>query len=183
MESTNTVPATLQAGDSLTWRRSIPAYPASDGWVLRYRLVNAATTIDIIATADGDDHLVTIPAATSASYTAGDYTAVEYATRGAERATLGQTALTIKPDIPAMGAGFDARTPAQRALADLRTALNRWISSQGHVSEYEIAGRRMRFANVGEIRSRIALAEQEVAREQASQPGAKPPARRLLVRY
>jgi len=183
MDSTNTIPAVLQAGDSLNWRRSLQAYTATDGWTLHYRLVNATTTIDITATADGDDHLVAIPASTSAGYAAGDYTAVEYVTKGADRATLGQTALTIKPDIPAMGAGFDARTPAQRALADLRAALNRWLSTQGHVSEYEIAGRRMRFANVGEIRSRIALAEQEVAREQAAQPGAKPPARRLLVRY
>lgn len=183
MQSTNTVPAALQAGDTISWRRVLPDYPASQGWVLHYRLVNPAGHIDIAATADGDDHLVTVGAVTSASYAPGDYTAVEYVVNGADRTTTGQTALSIKPDIPSMGAGFDGRTQAQRALADLRAALSRWLSSQGHVQEYEIAGRRMRFASVGEIRSRIALAEAEVTREQAAQPGAKPPARRLLVRY
>lgn len=183
MESTNTVPAVLQAGDTLTWRRALQAYPASDGWTLHYRLVNAATTIDIAAVADGADHLVTIPAATSATYAPGAYTAVEYVTKGAERATLGQYPTTVQPDIPAMSSGFDARSPAQKALDDLRAALSRWLSSQGHVQEYEIAGRHMRFANVSEIHKRIALAEAEVKREQAAQPGGKQPSRRLLVRY
>lgn len=183
MQSINTVPAVLQAGDTISWRRALPEYPASQGWVLHYRLVNTGGHIDIAASADGDDHVITVAAAASAAYTPGDYTAVEYVVNGPDRATIGQTAIAIKPDIPSMGAGFDGRTPAQRALADLRTALSRWLSSQGHVQEYEIAGRRMRFANVGEIRSRIALAEAEVAREQAAQPGAKPPVRRLLVRY
>lgn len=41
-----------------------------------------ATRIDIVATADGDAHLVNIPTATSAGYTAGEYTSIAQVTRG-----------------------------------------------------------------------------------------------------
>lgn len=181
-QTPTTEPTSLQAGDTITWRRLLPDYPASEGWELSYRLINAAARIDIVATADGDAHLVSIPAATSAGYTAGEYTSIAKVTRGADRHTVGQGVIVIKPDWAAAATGADARTPAQRALADLRAALMRWLSTQGHVQEYEIAGRRMRFATVDEIRQRIRIAEGEAAREQAATSG-KPIARRVLVRY
>lgn len=181
-QTPTTEPASLQAGDTIRWQRLLPDYPASAGWVLSYRLINAQARIDIVAAADGDAHLVTIGAATSAAYEAGEYTTVAQVTRGTDRHTVGQGTIVIKPDWAAAATGADARTPAQRALADLRAALMRWLSSQGHVQEYEIAGRRMRFASVDEIRQRIGIAEREVAREQASATG-KPVARRVLVRY
>lgn len=181
-QTPTTEPTSLQAGDTIRWQRLLPDYPASAGWVLSYRLINAQTRIDIVATADGDAHLVNIPTATSAGYTAGEYTSIAQVTRGADRYTVGQGTIVIKPDWAAAADGADARTPAQRALADLRAALMRWLSTQGHVQEYEIAGRRMRFATVDEIRQRIRIAEGEVAREQAAASG-KPIARRVLVRY
>ena len=181
-QTPTTEPTSLQAGDTIRWQRLLPDYPARAGWVLSYRLINAQTRIDIVATADGDAHLVNIPTATSAGYTAGEYTSIAQVTRGADRHTVGQGTIVIKPDWAAAADGADARTPAQRALADLRAALMRWLSTQGHVQEYEIAGRRMRFATVEEIRQRISIAEGEAAREQAAASG-KPIARRVLVRY
>ena len=154
-QTPTTEPTSLQAGDTITWRRLLPDYPASEGWELSYRLINAAARIDIVSTADGDAHLVNIPAATSAGYAAGEYTSIAQVTRGTDRHTVGQGAIVIKPDWAAATTGADARTPSQRALADLRAALMRWLSTQGHVQEYEIAGRRMRFATVDEIRQRI----------------------------
>lgn len=184
MSIASTVPASIQAGDTITWRRELPQYPASDGWVLSYRIINAGNRIDVVATADADAHLVTISAATTGSYVAGQYTAVEYVTRGTDRHTLGSGTITVLQDLAAMSAGYDARGEAQRALDDLRAALRRWLSSQGQVQEYEIAGRRMRFASAQEINSRIALAEREVLREQAASGMAGAlPARRVLVRF
>lgn len=180
-----TEPASLQAGDTLRWQRSLPDYPASDGWVLSYRLINAAARIDIVAAADGDTHSVLVPATTSASYAAGDYTWTAHVTRATERYTVGRGALRVLPDLAAATTNADGRTPAQRALADLRTALLGWLSSQGHVAEYEIAGRRMRFASAAEIQTRIAIAEREVSREAAALglAGSAQTARRVLVRY
>ena len=40
-QTPTTEPASLQAGDTLRWQRTLPDYPASEGWVLSYRLINA----------------------------------------------------------------------------------------------------------------------------------------------
>jgi len=59
------VPASLRAGDTATWLRSLADYPASDGWVLSYVLVKTGAQIAITATASGADHLVEVDAATN----------------------------------------------------------------------------------------------------------------------
>lgn len=177
-----TEPAALQAGDTLRWQRQLPDYPADAGWVLAYRLINAVTRIDIVSTADGAAHAVQVAASVSAAYPPGDYTWAAFVTSATERHTIGHGQLRVLPDLAAAAAGQDGRSEAQRALADLRAALLRWLSSSGHVSEYEIAGRRMRFASAQDIRARIAIAEQEVAREAAAL-GQRPPVRSVRVRF
>lgn len=182
MDTPTSEPASLQAGDTLRWQIALTAYPASNGWALAYRLSNAVSKVDITSAANGDDHLVDIPASTSAAYPPGDYTATRYVTRGAERHTLPPVTMRIVPDIAAMAGGFDARSPAQRALEDLRAALRQWLSTSGVVQDYSIAGRAMRFVNADEIRKRIALAQSEVNAELAAQ-GQRPASRRLYVRF
>ncbi len=176
-----TEPASIQAGDTICWQRTLPDYPASEGWQLSYRLISAAARIDVVATTEGDAYLVTIAAVTSAAYAPGPYTWQASVTRATERYTVGQGELTIKPDW-AFAGHADARSPATRALADLRAALLKWLSTSGQVQEYEIAGRRMRFATAFEIRERIRMAESEVRRE-ARELSGQSGARRVVVRY
>ena len=103
---------------------------------------------------------------------------------GAERITIDKQEWRILPDLTS-AQPTDARSEARRALDDLRAALRRWLASQGTVAEYEIAGRRMRFASAEDILKRIHLAEAEVARELQDERAASglAPRRRLLVRY
>ena len=183
-----TEPTILQAGDTLAWRVSLPAYPADDGWVLSYRLINADQRIDIVSLPAVDMpqlHAVQVAASVSAEYKPGTYSLVRVVTRGTERYTLSQGEITVLPDLAGADGPVDARSTARRALADLRAALARWLSSNGVVAEYEIAGRRMRFATAEDIRKRISLAESEVAREDAEQRlaaglGGR---RRVMVRF
>ena len=161
----STEPAVVTVGDTLAWTKSLADYPASAGWVLKYRLINAAGKIDILATASGSDHAVNVAAATSASYAAGTYSYQCYVEKGLERYTVGTGQIVIKPNLAAQIAGFDARGTWAKALDDLRAALATWVANSGHVQEYEIAGRRMRFASSEDIRKRIAIAEKEAARE------------------
>lgn len=180
-------PTTLQAGDTISWTVELPDYPASSGWSLSYRLINAEAVIDIDATTDPERpgaFRVDIPASTSAGHFAGVYTCVRYVTRGAERITIDKQEWRILPDLTS-AQPTDARSEARRALDDLRAALRRWLASQGTVAEYEIAGRRMRFASAEDILKRIHLAEAEVARELQDERAASglAPRRRLLVRY
>lgn len=183
MEPQTTEPALLQAGDTLRWRITLPDFPASDGWTLAYRLINAAATISIVAVADGDAHLVEVPAATSAAYPPGAYTGNRTVTRGTDRFTLAPWSPRVLPDL-ATALATDARGPAQRALDDLRAALLKWLASSGQVQEYEIAGRKMRFASMDEINKRITLAQREAAAEAAA-AGLSSAAgrRRVLVRF
>lgn len=180
-----TEPAFLQAGDTLKWQRSLPDYPASDSWVLSYRLINASNKYDITAAASGDDHLVTVAAATSAAYVAGDYEWTAVVTKASERYTVGNGRFTVRPDLSAKTAAFEARSTARKALADLRAALLAWLTSKGAVQEYEIAGRRMKFASADDIRKRISIAAGEVAREDAADRLAAglDAGRRVLVRF
>jgi len=163
-----TVPAVITAGDTLAWTRSLADYSAADGWVIAYRLINAAGKIDITGTASGQDHAVNVSAATSAGYAAGDYTYQEFVTKAAERHTTAVGSITIRPNLAAQAAGFEARGTWTKALADLRAALATWITSSGQVAEYEIAGRRMKFSTAADIRMRIAIAEKEAARERSA---------------
>jgi hypothetical protein len=178
-------PASVVAGDTITWLIATPDFPASAGWVLGYVLINAAGKITLTSSADGDDHLISISAATSAAYAAGDYTWQSAATLGTARHTIARGSLKIRPNLAAEAAGFEARSTARKALDDLRSALVTWLASNGQVQEYEIAGRRMKYASAADIQARISLVEREVAREDAAEKLAAGlnPARRILVRF
>ena len=183
-QTPTTEPASIQAGDTICWQRTLPDYPASDGWQLSYLLISTAAHIVVPATAAHDAHDahdITISAAASAAYPPGIYTWQASVARTGERYTVDKGAVTIKPNWATAG-NADARSPAARALADLRAALLKWLSTSGQVQEYEIAGRRMRFATAFEIRERIRMAESEVRRE-ARELSGQSAARRVVVRY
>lgn len=178
-------PAFVRAGDSVAWTRALADYPATS-WTLKYRLINSAGKIDITATASGTDHLINVSAATSATWAAGVYTWAAYVEGGSsERYTLGTGSITIQPNLAAQSAGFDARSTAKKALDDTRAALATWIASNGQVQEYEIAGRRMKYASAIDIEARIRLLEREVAREQVAEKLAAGlnTARQIRVRF
>ena len=160
-------PSSVVAGDTVAWTKSLADYSAADGWVLNYRLINAAGKIDIVATASGADHAVSVAAATSAAWAPGDYVWQGYVEKAAERYTVGSGAITIKPDLAAEAAGFDTRSAARKALDLLDAALvthgaNAWTQ------EYEIAGRRMKFKSAGEFMAWRDKLKAEVAREEAA---------------
>lgn len=180
----HTEPTIVTAGDTLIWRRSFADYPAGSGWVLKYRLINAAGKYDITAGADGDEHRVSVAASTSAAYTAGDYVWTAWVEKGAERYTVGGAPITVKPNLAAVtAAGFDARSAAQQALEALKAALKTYVTTNGHVAEYEIAGRRMKFSSASEIEEKIRFWQREMASADKAERLAQglPPRNRVLV--
>jgi hypothetical protein len=180
-------PARLRAGDSIGWYAEVPAYPSGHGWSLSYRLIGAAGIIDLTATAEGPvGWRASVDATDSAAWAPGDYDWLALVSRDGERYSMGGGGVvTVLPDLAAATTAQDTRTTAARALADLRAALAIWLATDGHVTEYEIAGRRIAFADAGELRARISLLEAEVAREaQAARlADGLEPRRRLLVRF
>lgn len=177
-------PTEITAGDTARWTRSLSDYPASDGWVLSYSLVKASVRIAITSTADGDDHAVTVTAATTAGWAAARYDWQAVVTKATERYTVGVGAITVKPNFATASAGLDNRTPARRILDALMAAYETYISSRGHVAEYEIAGRKMKFRTVEELLQQIDHWKREVAREdQAAALAAGRRPGRVFVRF
>ena len=135
----------LIAGDTLNFATSVPAYPASSGWVLKYRLVprSTGTAVSLTSTADGDDHRITVAASTTATWSAGEYAWASWVEQGAEVYSIETGQLTVAPDPRAMAVGTDTRTHAERMLDAIQATLE-GRATEAH-SEIEINGRRLRY--------------------------------------
>lgn len=161
-------PASVFAGDTITWKIALADYPASAGWVLKYRLINAAGKIDIVSAADGDDHLVSESAATSVGWAAGDYTWQRFVEKAGERFTVGSGRITIRQNLAGKAAGFDTRSSAKKTLELLDAAMVDH-GARAWTQEYEVAGRKMKFRSVGEFMAFRDKLKAEVAREEAAE--------------
>jgi hypothetical protein len=163
-----TAPTTFRAGDSVAWTEDLPAYPASAGWVLKYRMLwPTGAAVPIATSAVGDAHAVSLTAANTAAWAAGSATLVSWVEKGVERVTFDQASVAILPNLAAAET-FDSRSQAVKGLADAKAALAAYVAGgKVHVAEYDIAGRRMKFRTSKEISDLIDHYEREVAGERA----------------
>lgn len=172
------------AGDTLQFDVSVPDYPASDGYTLTYRLVprGSGSAQQFDATADGDGYTVNVAAATTAAWTAGEYSWSSWVTLSGARYTVGQGLLTIKPDPSAMSVGTDTRSHAERVLDAIEALLEGRAGSD--VMSYTIAGRSVDKMAPEELLKWRSFYAAEVKREQAAAAlvNGLQPRGRLLVR-
>lgn len=181
VEIPTTEPTRFRAGDTVAWTKSLADFPASDGWILHYRFINSTNKIDLTATASGSDHLVSISAAVSALYVAGDYTWTSWVTLGSDRYTVAGGRVSILPDLAAVEAnGFDLRSNARKTL-DLIDAAMLSHGANAWTQEYSIAGRSMRFTSVGEFFAFRSKLQQEVKAEERANGGKR--TNRINVRF
>jgi hypothetical protein len=166
-----TEPARVVAGDTLTWSKSLSDYPATI-WTLKYRGINAAGKFDITATASGTDYLITVTAAASSAWVAGDYAWTAWVEKGsgptAERVTVGSGTITVAANIATLNT-LDARTDAAKILDQLMAAYKSYTASNGLVAEYEIAGRRMKYRSAADILEQIDRWKATVAAEKRAE--------------
>jgi len=151
---TATVPTTepLQhrAGITWQWTRDLADYPAST-WTLTYwfkQLAASGAKFSIAASDDGDRYAVTVAAATTGAYTAGDYSWVAVVTSGSEVHEVDQGTLTILPKYNA-DAALDDRSHARVVLAAIEAVIaNRATLDQ---QEYTIGSRSLKRMTVDEL--------------------------------
>lgn len=155
------------AGDTLQFTTAVPDYPASDGYTLTYRLVPrvAGTAITFDATASGDDYAISVAAAATSAWAAGEYAWHAYVTKDGARYTQGSGQITILPDPAAVAAGTDSRTQAEIALAAARAALAAWTPT---TKSYTIGDVSKTFASPAEIREVITYWQGRVDAERAA---------------
>jgi len=181
--ASNHVPPQARAGDTLAWRRTLPDYPASSGWVLSYRLIGASTYYTLTAAADGDDHVISVPASTTKAWAAGAYRWMEMVGNGTDRYTLGSGQIEVLPDPEALAAGADLRSHARRVLDAVEAVI------EGRASEadesFEIDGVALKYRPIADLLVLRDRYRQEVSSEVAAErvaAGLPSGRRRVLVR-
>ena len=174
-------PASLTAGDTARWRKSLPDYLSADGWQLVYTLINAAGKLTFNAVGDGAGHLVSISPTTTAAWAAGQYAWRAQVTRADEAYTVASGTLTVQPAFSA--ATLDSRSHARKALANIEA----YLENPGNLtsSMYEISGRKLQRFGIPELLALRDRYRAEVAREDAaaSVGCGLPDRRRVLVRF
>lgn len=158
-----TEPLSVRAGDTVAWTRTLEEYPASDSWVLTYTLINASAKITIAASASGADHAVAVAAATTASWAPGTYSWMARVAKAGEKYTVDQGTIQIERDLAA-ATTYDTRSSARKALDAVNTALESY-GNKAYLQEFEINGRRQRFASPADFLTFRSKLMAEVARE------------------
>lgn len=156
-------PVEIIAGDTVRWTKSLPDYKASDSWALSYVVVGRLGRPGVIAaTTSGDGFAVTIAAATTAVWAAGDYTIRGYVTKSGEQFTVYEGRLTVKENLAASSGIYDDRSDAQIAYDNAMTI---WKTVKAHGS-YSIAGRMYTSRNMAEIIQLVDRCKRDLVIEQ-----------------
>jgi hypothetical protein len=114
-------PTQARAGDTWTWARALPDYPATT-WTLTYTVFSSAAVFSLTAAASGSDHLVYEAPGDTEAFTAGRYDWVAHVSDGTDRYQVGGGALTILPNL-AEAATYDARSHARKMLDAINAIL------------------------------------------------------------
>jgi len=150
-----TEPSEIIAGDLLQWKRSdLNTDYANGTYTLKYsaRLAGtAATEIEITATADGNDYLVSEASATTAAYTAGVYYWQAYITRDADSERIlidqGQWEVVANRDTDTS----DPRSHAKIMIDKIESLLEN--RADADVDNYAIGGRSITKMSIDELRN------------------------------
>jgi hypothetical protein len=147
-------PSKLYAGDSASWHDDPCTiggvrYTSAD-WLLTYEFRGPAV-LTVVATSDSEGWKASITPEQSQTLAAGSYLWGAFLTRPGERKTAATGALVVEADLATITAPIDARTVAQKALADCEAALASFKSSGGKVQSYTIGTRSTTFHSIQDI--------------------------------
>ncbi len=171
------IPAQIRAGDTVKWRDqagrdNLGTEITSASWTLTYylRTNTASEGATVVGVTYGQGWEVSIPAATSAGFDAGQWYWQAIATAGSEKVTLGAGQLEVLAALNYAGApgAFDGRTQAQKDLDAVQAAIRTMISG-GAVQEYTIGNRRLKKMEMADLLTLEGKLKAEVKREQAAQ--------------
>lgn len=170
MDIPTTEPTKLRAGDTWKWRREDLSadYPAGT-WTLKYRFKNATGGFEITATADGVNFAVTVTAATSGAYAAGEYAWQAWVENGSEKYTVRTGTLDVLPDLRAgtATAALDTRSMARKLLDAVEAVLANTATLDQQA--YTIHGRSLTRIPRGELLEIRSKLKAEVAGEQRAE--------------
>lgn len=172
-------------GDTLKLTKTLADYPATAGWVLYYRLVvrdGAGAAIAFNSTASGSDHLISVPAATTAAWVAGVYTWASWVADGVSTYSVDSGTTQLLQNPRTTTSPLDLRTAAQTALDNVRLTIQGKATAD--VLKYEINGRSLERYPMRELIALETHLTTQVNREArtAALAAGKPDTRRYAVR-
>ena len=177
-------PTCITAGDTAQWIIALTNYlPAN--WTLTYVLVSASgVPITIVASDNGDGRwAISVPAATTQTWTPGFYQWQAYISSGAERHQVMRGRLEIKANYQAQTQAFDPRSTVKITLDALQAMLQGKASIDQ--SSYTIQGRSLSRMKPEELikwyEFYSELYEKEVQAERVNQGRSGPT--KVLVRF
>lgn len=159
-------PTRLVSGDTWEWNRALTDYPASAGWVLTYAFRSASAYFNVTASADGDNHAVSVATTTTDDIAKGRYYWQSYATKGSERYTVGSGVLEVAANFAGTAAASDQRTHARKMLEAIEAVLEDRASND--VMEYSIGGRSLKRIPRAELMRLHAYYRNQVAVEEGT---------------
>lgn len=146
----------LVAGDSVDFVTTAAAYPASAGWVFKYRLTPRFTTpaqapITLTGTTyEVEAYRFQETPANTATWAAGQYGWASWVERAGERITLEQgREITVAPDPATIAQGVDTRLDSEQHLAAVKAALTGKASAG--VLAYTINGRQLQHYAIADL--------------------------------
>jgi hypothetical protein len=142
-------PEKLVSGDTWEWQRNdLAAYPASEGWTLKYVLINATDKIEIDAITHGDDFKVYLAAADTTAKAAGTYRFEASVSKNGDRYRVGTGNIEVLADF-ASADTLDTRSHARRVLAAIEAVIERRATKDQE--EYQIDGRSLKRTAIGDL--------------------------------
>jgi len=178
----NSEPLAITAGNTLVWRRDIDGYTPGDGWALSYALVQRTTGFKILFTgaADASGFLVTVTAATTAAWLAGEYDGQGYVSKGAERYQVWRGSVVILPNFAGDMEVGDTRSKAKIILDFIDASFTKLAQKQ--TVSGTIEGVALTFRSMDELTKARNYWGGIYAQEQAALHG-RTGRRRILARF
>lgn len=140
-------PTEITIGNNLRWLKTISSFdiddnttvvPVTAGYALTYSLRGTAGVIDLTSSVSGSDYLVSVLAATTATWVDGFYSWQAYLTLTTSRYNAGSGSITLMPNF-ATSSNIDSRSYARKILdAIIATMEGRATSS---MSSYSYSGK------------------------------------------
>jgi hypothetical protein len=120
------IPTNIRAGDEYEWTISNGDYPAGDGYAFNL-YIRGTAKLDLAGVASGDDFIITLTSAQSATLVSGIYTLQGRFSKSGKSYTPSGYVQTIEvlPDISTQTAGYDGRSHARITLDRIESAIEK----------------------------------------------------------
>lgn len=164
-------PIEFAQGDTLSFTRILPDYPASQSWSIQYFLTGGPQPIQFNSTASGDSHVILVLPAVTANWLPGSYILAGYVINSGsgERHQIYYGSLPIYEDWSKAPGGSPVQTFAQQMIAQLETVM--LAKASGDLAESSIENSRFRYLSPEELRKEHGywsqVRRQEIAKERS----------------